>query len=120
MTCRAVADGQASADEVVLDVDDQKSADGPNDLIENSFLILQWQPTFCSGNRHSKMFTLLKNSLVLTKMPTLMTTQYNLIKYTYSLDLTLIFQVIFHTIGRWPDLVCFNLKTKKRRIFDKK
>ena len=49
VTCRAVADGQASADEVVLDVDDQKSADGANDLIENNFffdfLILEWQPT---------------------------------------------------------------------------
>ena len=50
VTCWAVADGQASADEVVLDVDDQKSADGANDLIENNFF---W---FCSGNRHSKQF----------------------------------------------------------------
>jgi hypothetical protein len=32
VTCWAVADGQASADKVVLDVDDQKCADGANDL----------------------------------------------------------------------------------------
>ncbi len=32
MACRAVADGQAAADEVVLDVDDDEAADGTDDL----------------------------------------------------------------------------------------